>query len=107
MYYSRLTHLEAVRSPCLIKKLSRVVFAAHKREISTKDDDSKKKYSSTVILPKTTFPGYIKANQLAKRDQTVAEVCAGTYLKKYANNMFAFSSRNAVSMICINGKSKI
>jgi len=76
MYYSRLSNLEAVRSPCLVKNLSRVVSASHKRELSTKDNDSKKKYSSTVILPKTTFPGYVKANQLAKKDHTVAEVCA-------------------------------
>jgi hypothetical protein len=74
MYYSRLSNLEAARSPCLVKNLSRVVSASHQRELSTKDIFSKKKYSSTVILPKTTFPGYVKANQLAKKDRSVAEV---------------------------------
>jgi hypothetical protein len=77
MYYSRLSNLEAARSPCLVKNLSRVVSVSHKRELSTKDPKdifSKKKYSSTVILPKTTFPGYVKANQLPKRDRSVAEV---------------------------------
>jgi len=76
MLILRLASVGPAKKLFLVTNLKRLTAsAAQTRRYSSNDkEDVKKKYTSTVVLPKTTFPGYLKPSQLPKRDQTVAEV---------------------------------